>query len=42
MKRIVKPISLYAGQQKKLTALAKRLGMSESEVVRMLIENWDR
>jgi DNA-binding transcriptional regulator LsrR (DeoR family) len=42
MKRIVKPISLYAGQQKKLTAIAKRLGMSESEVVRMLIDECDR
>jgi macrodomain Ter protein organizer (MatP/YcbG family) len=42
MKRIVKPISLYAGQQKKLTAIAKRLGMTESEVVRMLIDECDR
>jgi len=42
MKRIVVAISLYAEHQKRLKAIAKKLGMSESEAVRMLIERYDR
>jgi len=42
MKRIVVTVSLYAEHQKKLKAIAKRLKLSESEVVRMLIEECDR
>jgi DNA-binding transcriptional regulator LsrR (DeoR family) len=42
MKAIVKAFSLYEPHEKKLKAIAKRLKLSESEVVRMLIDECDR
>jgi DNA-binding transcriptional regulator LsrR (DeoR family) len=42
MKRIVVAVSLYSAEKKKLTAIAKRLGLSESEVVRMLIDECNK
>jgi hypothetical protein len=39
MKRVVKPVSLYASHVKKLASLAKSWDVSESEVIRRLIEH---
>jgi hypothetical protein len=38
MKRVVKPVSLYSSHIKKLASLAKAWDVSESEVIRRLIE----
>jgi hypothetical protein len=38
MKRVVKPVSLYGLHIKKLASLAKAWDVSESEVIRCLIE----
>jgi hypothetical protein len=38
MKRVVKPFSLYGEHIKKLASLAKAWDVSESEVIRRLIE----